>query len=632
MDDTTRTSQHNSAEPARATSQSPKREEMTFAKTFFASMLGFFGGIVTISILGVIAIIVMISAFSSGDEEEQTVAKNTLLVMELKGGVPEFAYGSSFDKIFEDFNVTTTYDYLRGLEQAAKDENISGLWLKLEGYQGSVAQLEALTRAIKEFKKSGKRVYATSDEDGYGEGEYVLASFADSLFLPYSGFVEMNGLYSVLEFYTPLMQKLNVKPIMVRAGSYKSAVEPFTRESASPENAMVVQGLIDEQFARMKALVAEGRALPAAEIDSIVNTYPLILPEDALRLKLVDRLVYGDEIETLIKNQINKADTAQDLTTLSMHDYLVYNNVWDANDQTWEARDGEGSGNEIAVVYAVGSISTGENKYNPSPIFGGDQLGSESFVKEMRRAREDDDVKAIVLRISSPGGGLSPSIAMWREVKLAADKKPVIVSMANVAASGGYYIAAPAHEIIAEETTITGSIGVFALGFNLDGLYEQTIGINTQVFRTGPHADILSGTRDLTEDEQRFAENQIQSEYMKFLKVVAEGRKMSIQEVDSVAQGRVWTGKQAKEVGLVDELGGLELALKRAAEKAKITDYEVHIFPRPKSKIEMILDMFNLGAAQISAASDPTHYYKGIREALKAGSGLQARMVGIGVQ
>lgn len=622
MDDTTRTPPTNGAEPARITARGPKREEMTFVKTFLASMLGFFGGMVTLGIVGIIALIVIIGAVSSGAEEEPAVAENTMLVLRLKGGIPEFAYGGSFPDLLDNFNLTTTYDYLRALERAAKDDKITGLWLKLEGYQGAVAQIEALSRGINEFRKAGKVVYATSDEDGYGEGEYVLASCADSLFLPYSGFVELNGLYTVLEFYTPLMRKLNVKPIMVRAGSYKSAVEPFTRESASPENAMVIQSLIDGQFARMKGIVAEGRSIPAAAVDSIVENYPLIMPEDALRLKLVDRLVYGDEIEDLIKHQVNKGDTSKSLRTVEVDDYLGY-------EQSWEEG---GSGDEIAVVYAVGSITTGENQYNPSPIFGGDQLGSASFVKEMRRAREDDDVKAIVLRISSPGGGLSPSIAMWREVKLAAEVKPVIVSMANVAASGGYYIAAPAHEIIAEETTVTGSIGVFALGFNMDGLYEETIGINTQVFRTGPHADILSGTRDLTEQEQQFAENRIQTEYRKFLQVVAEGRGMSVEAVDSVAQGRVWTGRQAKEVGLVDEIGGLELAIRHAADSAGITDYRVRVFPRPKDKIEMILDMFNLGAVRLGAASDPTSYYREVRDALKEGSGLQARMVGIRVE
>lgn len=624
MDETTRTpqaSQTPGAEPARVTTRGPKKEEMNFVKTFLASMLGFFAGMVALGIVSILGIIMIIGALSSAADEEPVVAENTVLVVELSGGIPEFSYGGSIAELLDDFTITTTYDYLRALEGAAEDENIAGVWLKFEGYQGSAAQLEALSRGIRAFRESGKFVYASSDADGYGEGEYVLASAADSLFLPHSGFVELNGIYTVLEFYTPLMEKLNIEPVVVRAGAYKSAVEPFTRESASPENEMMMQALIDGQFGRMRALVAEGRGLSVARIDSIVNNYPVIMPEEAVRLGLVDRLVYNDEIENIVETRA-KGDTTGRLRTIELDEYLERNGF----------REEGNGGDVIAVVYAVGSIVTGENEFNPSPIFGGDQLGSESFVREMRRVREDEDVKAIVLRINSPGGGLSPSIAMWREVKLAAEKKPVIVSMASVAASGGYYIAAPADEIIAEETTLTGSIGIFALGFNVDGFYEQTIGINTQTIRSSPHADILSATRDLTEEERAFAESRIRNEYRKFLAIVAEGRGMSIDAVDSIAQGRVWTGAQAKELGLVDELGGLDLAIQRAADSAVIQHYRVEVYPKPKNRIEMLLEMFDVSAARLNAASaaaNPAQYYQAVRETLNRCSGLQARMVGI---
>ncbi len=601
---------------------------MSFGKAFFASLLGFFAGLFVLGLLSFAGLMIMIVALDSDPAvTKPPIASNSLLVMNLSGPVPEFVSAPSFSSFLDDFSVEITYDYLRALETAAEDEDIAGLWLQLEGYQGTAAQITALTRGIQKFKESGKFVYATSKTDGYSEGEYILAACADSVFLPHSGIIELNGSFATLEFYKPLMDKLNVKPIMIRAGSYKSAVEPFTRESASPENREMVQGIIDEQFAQMKTLVAEGRGLSAAEVDSIVNNYPLIMPEDAVQLKLADRLVYDDEIENIFKARLNNGDTTKSLRKIAVGKYIGWKRTIGSKEVT--------SDNGIAVVYAVGAIATGESRNNPSPFFGGDQLGSETFVKSMRQVREDDDIKAVVLRISSPGGGLSPSIQMWREVQLTAAKKPVVVSMANVAASGGYYIAAPAHEIIAEETTITGSIGVFALGFNIDGFYEETIGINTEVLRTGPHADMLSGVRDLSAEEQAFAERQITDKYNQFLQVVADGRGMSVEDVDKVAQGRVWTGKQAKELGLVDELGGMELALERAADRAGVSNYDVYVYPRQKEKIEMLLDLLDLEAATsvIEKAQDPTtNLYQQVKGALAGYSGMQARMVGIRVE
>ena len=606
----------------------PQKEkgEMTFAKTFVASMLGFMAGTVGVSIISIIFFVILIGSLASGDSEP-TVLENSVLVMPLRGNVPEYVTGGSFGDFLDDFSITTVRDYLRALEEAAEDDHIKGVWMKLEGFSGSISQIEALNRGITEFRKSGKFIYAVPDEDGYSEAEYILASAADSLFMPFSGAVELNGSYIVLEYYKPLLDRLNIKPIVVRAGTYKSAVEPFIRESTSPEYAAVISSVIDEQFARAKEIVAGGRGVSMTQIDSIVANRPLLRAEPALRLGLVARILYDDEIEDVFTAAANDGDTSKRLRTVDVDEYLRYR------------RNGEGEGEEntIALVYASGSIVAGDSEYNPNPFFGGDQLGSQTFVRSMRKAREDENVKAIVLRINSPGGGLSPSMMMWREVKLAAEAKPVIVSMANVAASGGYYIAAPAHEIIAEATTITGSIGVFAMAFNVDGFYEETLGINTQIYRSGPHADILSLMRDLTPEELAFAEAEIDTAYRQFLDVVARGRNMTPDQVDSVAQGRIWTGTQAKEIGLVDEIGGLELAFERAAEKAGVRDYHVRVFPEPKDKIKMLLEMFDIdanamGIEKMLAMNDPKRLLdlrRIVTDALKDYSGVQARLVGI---
>ena len=623
MDNTEqRTPQDSEATPVRPARRGTPKNEMNFGKTLLASMLGFFSALIVLSILSFIGLGIMISAVSSM-ETKPSIADNSLLIMDLSGPVPEFVSGASFSTFLDDFSVETTFDYIRALEAGAIDDRISGLWLKMEGYSGSAAQIEALTRGIQAFKESGKFVYATAGANGYSEGEYALAACADSVFLHRSGAVELNGSFVMLEFYKPLMDKLNVKPVMIRAGSYKSAVEPFTRESSSQENREMIQSIIDAQFSRIKNLVIEGRGLSLDEIDEIVQTYPLMMSEDAVAAKLVDRLIYDDEVDNIFKVALNDGDTTARLRKVEVDEYISWKGDIGAEESD--------SDNSIAVVYAVGSITTGESDYNPSPFFGGDQLGSKTFVKQMRRVRDNDNIKAVVLRISSPGGGLAPSIAMWREVKLTAAVKPVIVSMANVAASGGYYIAAPAHEIIAEETTVTGSIGVFALGFNMEGFYEKTIGINTEILRSAPHADILSGVRDLSAEEQEFAQQRVTKMYNQFLEVVSEGRGLSIEEVDNVAQGRVWNGKQALEHGLVDKLGGLELALERAADRAGISDYEVRIYPRQKEKIELLLDMLDLETAVdvVEQAQNPTHYYEMVKETLESYSGMQARMVGI---
>jgi protease-4 len=287
----------------------------------------------------------------------------------------------------------------------------------------------------------------------------------------------------------------------------------------------------------------------------------------------------------------------------------------------------------VAVVYASGAITTGDGGESINPIMGGSQVGSRRFIRHLRSAREDEDVRAIVIRVNSPGGELSPSIEIWREVSLAAAEKPVVVSMGGVAASGGYYIAAPATEIFADATTVTGSIGVFALAFNLNGLYEETIGINTEVVRTAPHADLLSLTRDMTPEETEFAAREIEAVYNEFLRVVGNGRSLDVDDVRQHAEGRVWTGLQAKERGLVDEIGGLYASIERAAELAEIEgEYDIVVVPRPLDRIEQIFSMLS-DLSQVPAHAELLRL-EGMRalleQELRRRSGIQVRLNGWG--
>jgi protease-4 len=589
---------------------------MNFVKTFLASLLGFFAGIFGLTLLSGLAFSILIGSLTSGAEADKTVLDNSILKLELRGEIPEFAYGASFQDLFSDFGVTTLRDYEEALRRAANDDRIRGVWLDFKGLRISPSDVEALHRAIDEFKASGKKVLAISGTTGYSEGEYLVATAADSLFVPFSGFVEYNGSFIMLEFYKPLLDKLHIEPIMVRAGTYKSAVEPFTRDRASEHSVEALQDVIDGQYDRLRQLVMGARGLSEAELDSLVASYPVLRAPQALKSGLVDKMIYEDDIDSVVKVALYDGDADRTLRTVSARDYL-----------SATSDDAKGD-DKIAIVYAVGSIATGKSKYVPSPFFGGQVLGSESFVKELRKAREDDDVKAVVIRIKSPGGGLPASMAMWREISLTAARKPVVASMGSVAASGGYYIAAPAREIVAESTTITGSIGVFAIAFNMDGFFEKTIGINTQVLKTAPHADILSGMRNLTPDEMEFAKTEIDSAYHQFLQVVADGRNMSIDAVDSIAQGRIWTGAEARDNGLVDRIGGLDLAVERAAALADITQYGISVYPKPKNPFEMFMEM--IGQNPIDMKSQNLLM---LREQVKDGidriSGPQARLFGV---
>lgn len=598
-----------------------QKGEMTFGKTLLAAMLGNLAAGVAILILGGLIIGFMIAGALSSAVEETVVLDDSLLEITLSGSIPESQVSVGLVGLLEGAPDYTFLELIIALRKAAEDDRIPGVRLNLHGFSGSSAQYEELVEAIDRFGSSGKFVYAVSDTDGFSEGEYFVASAADSIFLYRSGGIELNGLYVVLEFYRPLMEKLNVKPIVVRAGSYKAAVEPFTRSEPSEEYREATTEILEGIQEVMIETIATHREIPVGRIEAIMQEYPILRAEDALDFGLVDRLVYDDELDSLL---LGRLDSDRDAPrTISLDEYIG---------MVREEMTGQADG-AVAVVYADGAITTGRGGHSPNPIMGGEQAGSSAFIENLREAREADEVRAIVIRVNSPGGELPPSVEMWREVALAADEKPVVVSMGGVAASGGYYIAAPATEIFADATTVTGSIGVFALAFNLDGFYEETIGINTEVISTAPHADLLSLTRDLTDDELRFAAEEIDEVYVEFLQVVADGRAMTLEQVRKVAEGRVWTGRQARRLGLVDDIGGLHAAIERAALLAEIDEeYDIRVIPRPMDEVERIfsaLDQF-AHVADVSELMNIAAYRTALHEDLLRRSGLQVRMPGWG--
>jgi protease-4 len=328
--------------------------------------------------------------------------------------------------------------------------------------------------------------------------------------------------------------------------------------------------------------------------------------------------MYEDQIRQLVRSRMHVKDST-DYPEVSLGDYVENDNL---------ESDNVGKGEQIAIVYATGGISSGKSKYSPNPLFGGQMVGSESFIEAMRTARESKSVKAVVLRIDSPGGDADASEAMWREVDLTRRTKPVIVSMAGLAASGGYFIAAAGDTIVAEPTTITGSIGVFSLHFSMEKFFRDKIGINTQLFETNPNADFFVRTSDA---ERAILARHIDTVYQHFMKVVADGRKLSIDSVNSIAQGRVWTGSQAKQVGLVDLLGGLDTAVSIAARRVglKRGGFEIRVLPREKSWVEELSSLFQDRVANLFSRRSAVDEFRSTIEALRSRSGVQARMVEI---
>lgn len=595
--------------------QSP---EMTFGKTLLASGLGFISASIFLILVAGFIVVMLVGSIASSTEQESIVLDSSVLHLNLSGSTPEHTASYDFASVFSGSSAYTFLDLITSIDHAGTDDRIEGIWLEFKGYGASTAQYEELIAALGRFRESGKFVYAFADTDGYSEGEYLVATAADSVFLHKSAGIELNGLYVMLEFYKPLMEKLNIEPIVVRAGSYKAAVEPFTRSEASEEFRQSTADILSGMHSYLRRTIAEHRGLAQDEIDSIMAKSPYVLARDAVSLGLVDRVLYDEEVEEVLTGQLDEG--REWVSAVSIKEYASY--------VRRERRDR--ASDAVGVIYAHGAITTGRSGKSANPLMGGTQVGSESFLEDLREARENESVKAIVLRVDSPGGGLPPSVEMWHEISMTAAEKPIVVSMGGTAASGGYYIAAPATEIFADETTVTGSIGVFALAFNLEGLYEESIGIRTEVIKTGPHADLLSLMRDLTPEEIAFAEAEIDTAYTQFLDVVAEGRDLSREVARTHAEGRVWTGKQALDRGLVDEIGGLYEAMNRAAELADLEEYSIKVIPRPLDQVEQIVSMIEEFSA-MSRVAEPlkiSALRTELESELRSMSGMQVRFYG----
>jgi protease-4 len=594
---------------------------MSFFKTLLATTLGVF---IALFVFVIASVGIVIAIVVSAEKSNQTVSVPTGTVLEVSfaGAIPELPADRRFSAFLDEDISLSLASYLDGLDRVAHDKRVAGLLLNLDKFGGTWAQADEIRAKLEDVKRSGKFIYAVGGVGGYSEKDYYLATVADSIILNPAGELEMNGIFATLAFFKPAMDKLGIEANVVRAGAYKSAVEPFINESASPQNAEMTTSLVNDIFNGFKEKVSASRGLSKDALENILDQHALVTAEEAIKLHLVDAVLYDDQVNDLIRARTNKKEGTK-RPTVAFDDYASSGDESDASDR-----------GQIAVVYADGAIASGESGYSPNPLFGGQVIGSETFIKAIREARDARSVKAIVLRINSPGGDAAASEAMWREVTLARQKKPVIVSMGSLAASGGYFIAAAADTIVAEPTTLTGSIGVFGLWFNLQKFYRNTLGVNIQVIKTNPNADMLASAEPPTELEKAIMTKQIDTVYSHFLSVVSQGRRITTDSVNAIAQGRVWTGRQALANGLVDILGGLDKAIEIAAARGglKKGEYSIRTLPNDQGLFAVFKRVFRSHAQDIFSPTPSIEAFHQTLEALQKRRGIQARMVDISIK
>lgn len=583
-------------------------------KQFFGA---FFGSIVGILITGIVTTLIFVfaiigsikSSVNLGEEKSYKAVDNSVLHIDLNGEIKERGVKNPFGELdlgpLMPKEKLGLNDLMANLKKAKNDKHIKGIFLEVGDPNAGFATIEEVRNALLDFKSSGKFIYAYAET--YSQKGYYLATAASKVFLNPQGGMELKGLSSQIMFYKNMLSKLNIEVQIFRHGKFKSAIEPFMLDKMSDANRAQIETYLGALWGQMIAGISKTRNISEDDLNKMADNLSIKNPEDALSYKLVDELKYEDEVFSTIKKSINIKDEDK-IHFVAFHDYT-------------KAPDHHKlSKNKIAIIYAVGEIVSGKGDENT--------MGSESIVKAIRQARLDKNVKAIVFRVNSPGGSALASDVMWREVVLAKQTKPFIVSMGDVAASGGYYISCAADRIFAQPNTITGSIGVFGMLPNAQKALAEKLGITVDTVNTNKHSDVGTILRGVTPEEHEYVEQSVENIYDVFISKVADGRKMQKNQVDSIGQGRVWSGRDGLRINLVDELGGINEAIAYAAKQAKLTEYKVTELPKQKDPIEELLgngkDEFetrtlqsNLGAQYI--------YIKQLKNVLGL-KGVQARL------
>lgn len=582
-----------------------------FFKTFFAALLA----MIVVSLLPILILVGVLSS-SLPSSESVVVEDGSVLVLDFAESIydsprmPTLDLSGLSSGTMEMMQSLTTLQVIEALEAAAADPKIKALYINRTGL-GSIegtAQIEELRNLLVGFKSSGKPIVAYNET--YSQGLYWLCSVADELYINPQGALDWRGLASQVMFYKGLLDKLDLDVQIVRHGTYKSAVEPYITKQMSEANRLQTQTMVNSLWNVIIDDVALARNLSPHYIHKAAEGLLIDSPASAKTLGFVDELFYEDQVEARLAAIVGK-EKFEDVNTVTLGEYVS------TLLPTKIAR------NKVAVVYADGEIIDGQGAEGI--------IGGATTAEQIRRAAEDDDVKAVVLRVNSPGGSALASEVMWRELKLLVEKKPLVVSMANYAASGGYYISSPASTILSARTTLTGSIGVFGMILST-GDAMKNIGITVDVAKSAPHGDMGSTFRKLTPTELNYMQMSVEDVYGTFISHVADGRGMTTEAVDKIGQGRVWCGVDAKTIGLVDNFGGLKEALALAAEKAELgKDYRVVEILEEEDEFTALMNSL-LSASARTALKEASVFgvslgrYNALRATVEEGSGVKARM------
>ena len=578
-------------------------------KEFLRSTLATITGVLICGFIFIILGVTMLAGFVASSESETIVMPNSVFTLELKGTVQERYQPSPVDQFFED--QISTYgleDILNSIQKAKEDEQIKGIYLHTGALTCSTASLQAIHRALADFKQSGKFLIAYADM--YTQGGYYLASVADKVIVNPVGSLSWHGLASETMFLKDFLAKIGVKMQIFRVGTYKSAVEPMTNTEMSPANREQTQAFLESTWKSIVSDVAASRNISVDSLNLLADQNMDLRPaEDYVRCGLADTLMYKDEVLSYLKSLAGLTEE-DNLQTLSLDEMTRVKSVTPKS----KTRD------VVAVYYAYGEIDNGSS-YDEG-------INSEKVAKDLRDLRKDKNVKAVVLRVNSPGGSAYGSEQIWREVTLLKAEKPVVVSMGDYAASGGYYISCAANTLVAEPTTLTGSIGIFGMMPDASELLTNKLGLHFDGVKTHKMADMGSMSRPFNAEESALMQQMVNQGYALFTKRCAEGRNIPLEELCKIAEGRVWTGSMAKELKLVDELGGLDTAIQLAAELGKVKDYKLKSYP---TKQDFLTELLNTRADRyIHSQLQETfgEYYQGFEwlRHVEQSDRLQARL------
>ena len=530
----------------------------SFFKLVLANLTAIF--IVTAGLFLFFIGFIILSSLSGGTD----VKSDSVLTLDLKTKIID-SPSEDQEEIFA-FKTEETpvllYNVLKAIENAKTDDKIKGISLEMDNINAGMTQLDDIRNALKDFKKSGKFVYAYGN--AVSQGAYYLGSVADKYYLNPAGLIELKGLSTEVTFFKNFAEKYGIGIQVIRHGKFKAAVEPFLRDEISPENKEQLSTLLNDIWSNTSTKIANSRNIPVAELNTITDSLYSYLPNLSLKYKLADQLIQKSEYDNIIKKKLN-INTDKKLNKISFAKYS-------------QSLESDSNGKKIAILYASGAIYNGK---------GYDGIYSENFVKEIKKLQKDDDVKAVVFRINSPGGSANASDEILFEMQQLKRKKPVVVSFGDYAASGGYYIAMGADKIFSEPNTLTGSIGVFGVVPYFKELAEKN-GIRSDVVSTNANSNMISAINGLTPGTLNIMTRSVEATYQRFVHFVTLNRKKSFEQIDAIGGGRIWSGVRAKEIGLVDELGSLQDAINFAAKSANLKTYGVTTYPAKVSKFEQI--------------------------------------------